>query len=260
MNTGVLKKIIPNSIIEKIRAIYYWNYDYYCPFCKGYFKNFNSFGLDFPVLKEKYVVGGGYRLNTACPNCSSSDRERLVYLYLKKKTDILKKKIKLLHIAPEKHLSKIFISSDNIKYIQGDKYNYSENTLKLDIAHIPFPDNEFDVIICNHVLEHVQNDRLAMSELFRVLKHNGWAILQVPVSLTLQKTYEDPNIISPKQREKAFGQSDHVRIYSKKNYINRLENTGFIVNIFNPFKENWNINIKKYAINPEEDIFVGLKK
>ncbi len=103
--------------------------------------------------------------------------------------------------------------------------------VKMDITKIQYPDHHFDAILCNHVLEHVDDDKRAMSELFRVLKPGGWAILQVPIALALQETYEDCSITSPTAREVAFGQSDHVRLYGN-DYTDKLQATGFIVNIF----------------------------
>ena len=107
---------------------------------------------------------------------------------------------------------------------------------QMDLAHIPFPDGTFDAIICNHVLEHIVDDLKAMAELHRVLKPGGWSILQVPISLSLRTTYEDFSIATPKEREEAFGQNDHVRIYGQ-DYVSRLERAGFKVNVFDWWTE-----------------------
>ncbi len=271
--SSVLKRIIPFPIGVKIRgfwqrimAIYYTGSKYYCPYCKRHFRKMLKGGFDFPVIKEKHIVGGGYRINDVCPRCYSTDRDRLVFLYLKNKTDIFEKKIKLLHIAPEGCLKALLLSYPNIEYFTGDKYSkgyqgyyYDRDVIQMDITNIPYEDNKFDVIICNHVLEHITDDKAAMSELFRVLKPGGWAMLQVPISLVLDKTFEDKSITSEKDREKYFGQFDHIRIYAK-DYKDKLENVGFKVTIHSPFKENWNItDIEKYAINPEEEIYIAHK-
>jgi len=128
-------------------------------------------------------LGGGYRY-ALCPRCHSTDRERLIYWYIVNKTSILhsQKMIKLLHIAPEKNLQKVLKASTKINYISGDLNPLVNCDIRLDIADMDFEDDYFDFIICNHVLEHVQDDRKAMSELFRVLKPGGKAILQVPIS------------------------------------------------------------------------------
>ena len=241
--------------------------NFFCLYCNGYFKELLPFGFDFPVLQKNKVIGAGSRL-CVCPGCYSTDRERLLLLYLtKKSSEIFDKetKIKLLHVAPEKNLSFVLSSQSNIEYIAGDKFpssykNYShlEECITLDITNLADQDHIFDIIICNHVLEHIHDDRTAMSELHRILKPGGWAILQVPISLVLEETYEDFSRTSPEERENAFGQFDHVRIYSR-DYLKRLESVGFRVSTHNPIKENWTSDLYKYGINPLEDVIVGHK-
>jgi len=208
-------------------------------------------------LKEKNVVGGGYRLNSTCPRCSSSDRERLIYLYLKNKTELFYKDIKVLHVAPERNLQRVLMAHPNIDYLCAD-LDSAFTMVKMDITNIKYENNFFDVIICNHVLEHIINDRIAMSELYRVLKPGGWAILQVPLSLSLNKTYEDPKVTTPEEREKVFGQKDHVRIYAK-DYKDRLEKIGFIVDINSYVNELDEFTIHKYQLLKEENIYICSK-
>jgi ubiquinone/menaquinone biosynthesis C-methylase UbiE len=163
----------------------------------------------------------------------------------------------LLHIAPEKNLQKVLKASNNIEYISGD-LNPLVADRKIDITNINFENDCFDFIICNHVLEHIQDDRKAMSELFRVLKSGGEAILQVPISKYNKKTFEDFSITSPEGRERYFGQKDHVRIYGK-DYKKRLESVGFKVNLYD-IKNDLSIqDIKKYGINKEEILYIGKK-
>jgi len=141
---------------------------------------------------------GGHRY-TLCPRCYSSDRERLVYRYITKKSNILNssKNIRLLHVAPEKNLRKILKSFSRIKYISGD-LNPLVADRKIDITNINFENDYLDFIICNHVLEHIVDDQKAMREFFRVLKPKGITILQVPISKVLKQTFEDFSIILPK--------------------------------------------------------------
>jgi len=144
-----------------------------------------------------------------------------------------------------------------IKYISGD-LNLLVADRKIDITDINFENDYFDFIICNHVLEHVQDDRKAMSELFRVLKPDGEAILQVPISKYNKETFEDFSIVSPREREKYFGQKDHVRIYGK-DYKNRLENVGFKLEIYD-IKKALNIKeAKRLGLNREEILYVCFK-
>ncbi len=139
-----------------------------------------------------------------------------------------------MHFAPEKMFYDIFSTNKDIEYYPCDlspkAYTYDGNVkiIKADITKIPFQENYFDVIICNHVLEHITADGLATSELYRVLKKDGWAILQVPIDYKREATYEDFSITTPKGREKAFGQKDHVRWYGQ-DYKDRLKKAGFIV-------------------------------
>jgi ubiquinone/menaquinone biosynthesis C-methylase UbiE len=132
--------------------------------------------------------------------------------------------------------------------------------VRMDITDIQYPDNYFDAIICNHVLEHVIDDYKAMTELHRVLKPGGWAVLQVPISLSLGKTYENPSVTTAREREEAFGQDDHVRIYAK-DYVSRLERAGFTVNVFdwNGQAEKFGGRSNKYGLNEEEEIYSVVK-
>jgi SAM-dependent methyltransferase len=230
----ILKAIIPSNqraeLIKIIKKIRYYGFKYECPICNSKLRKFLPFGFNFPVLTQKKVIGGGYRPNALCPVCGSDDRERLLYLSLSIKTDVFKKRIKLLHVAPEIALSSLLKKQTNIEGVTAD-INSDTVMVQMDITDIHYPDGTFDAVICNHVLEHIIDDRKAMHELHRILKPGGWGILQVPLSLSLEKTYEDNSILTMSERERAFGQSDHVRIYAK-DYYERLEAAGFQVNLF----------------------------
>ena len=231
----ILKSLIPvnarSSFQCRYPKVYWFGLRYKCPFCNSHLRTLLPSGCDFAVLKEKEVVGGGKRDNVLCPICRSRDRERLLYLYLLNKTQVFKKPIQLLHVAPEARLAKVLRPKMPSGYLTAD-ISPEDGMIQMDITDIQFPDCFFDAIICNHVLEHIIDDRRAISELYRTLKPGGWAILQVPISLTLKGTYEDFTITTRKGREDAFGQWDHVRIYAL-DYPNRLANAGFVVS---PFK------------------------
>jgi SAM-dependent methyltransferase len=249
-----LKKILPVRLKQQIKLIIHKGNRYICPFCNYSARDLSVIGYDFPVLREKQVIGGGKRYG-GCYKCGSSDRERLIYLYLKEKLDIFKSKNKsILHIAPEKHLSRVLLDFKFDEYVCGDLfaegYNYPEYVKKIDVLDIPYKDNTFDLIICSHVLEHIPDDLSAMKELYRVLKRGGLAILQVPISANSSETFEDSSVIDPRQREIIFGQYDHVRIYGQ-DYFRRLEKSGFKVNRINLYSE-----FMKYGLNRDEDIFV----
>lgn len=246
----------------KLKQIYikakFLGLNYQCPFCQSRLKRLKPFGLKFPVLVEKNVIGGGYRLNALCPVCNSLDRERLLYLYLLNKTNVFTDKLKLLHIAPEAGLSRVIKKHSNIDYLTSD-INSNTVMVKMDITKIDLPDNSFDVIICNHVLEHIIDDKKAMHELHRVLKLGGWGILQVPISLSISKTFEDSSVVIPEKREEVFGQSDHVRIYAL-DYVDRLEESGFNVAQFKWWEdEQFGPPKNKFGLIQDETLFIVTK-
>ena len=171
--------------------------------------------------------GRSGRDNALCPHCLSLERHRLMYLYLQRKTNFFKDNLKLLHVAPEYCFIDRFERMKNLDYITADIESPLAK-VKMDIHQIPFPDNTFDVTFCNHVMEHVDDDIKAMSELYRVLKPGGWAIIQSPQDLSKATTYEDASITDPKEREKHFWQDDHLRLFGR-DYGKRLEKGGFKV-------------------------------
>jgi SAM-dependent methyltransferase len=234
---------------------------YECPLCQARLGSLHPLGENFPVLVEKNVVGGRQR-NARCPCCKSSDRERLIYLFLLYQTDLFSRPTKLLHVAPEKRLTKLIAKFSHLDYLTADLDSSPSRVMEqMDITDIHYPDASFDAILCNHVLEHVPEDRVAMTELYRVLRPGGWAILQVPISLTLDTTFEDPSISSPEERERAYGQHNHVRLYGR-DYIKRLQSVGFIVNEFtwSKYPKYFGGSKNKYGLNPDEVIFFAVKQ
>lgn len=167
------------------------------------------------------------RENVLSPSTLSLERHRLLWLYLKEKTDFFIAPLKVLHFAPEQAFYKRFRKLKNLEYTTTD-LNSPLADVKADICNLPFKDNSYDFIICNHVLEHIPDDAKAMSELYRILKPGGTAILQIPQDMDREETYEDFNITDPKEREKHFGQYDHVRVYGL-DYFDRLRSAGFKV-------------------------------
>ena len=190
----MVKPAVLTKICSRLRVVLnrvqYYGFRYKCPFCRAHLKTFLPSGRHFPVLKEKHVIGGGYRQNALCPICGSMDRERLLYLYLYYETDIFERPVKLLHVAPESNVKTVLLKKENISYLTAD-LNSKSVMMTMDITSISYYENSFDIIICNHVLEHIIDDRKAMAELYRILKPGGWAILQVPISTSIENTYED---------------------------------------------------------------------
>ena len=264
----LFKKLIPSKLKiplrnfrDRINIAKYRGNNYECPFCNLSVRQFLPYGKDIAVIKEKEIIGAGLR-NVKCPKCYSIDRERLMYFYLKNNfsKNFNTFDLKILHIAPKKNLMN-YLSNLNFKeYVCGDLfaegYHYSNFVQKLDVTDLPFEHNYFDFVICNHVLEHINEDTRAMKEIHRVLKKNAQAVLQVPISFKIDKTFEDPKITSSKQREIAFGQRDHVRIYGK-DYVSRLESCGFSVEVSNFSAEHK--ELEYYGINTIEPIFIAMK-
>jgi SAM-dependent methyltransferase len=150
-------------------------------------------------------------------------------LYLKYRTDVSDKKQQMIHFAPERSLSKFIIREDKFIYLTADLY-MSPVDLKLDIEHMSAcEDAQFDCFLCSHVLEHVVDDIKAMKELYRILKPGGWGVVMSPIIPSLEMTYEDFSLTTPKERLRHFGQKDHVRVYAKNDFIKKLENAGFHV-------------------------------
>lgn len=189
-----------------------------CPLCERRFDRFRAYTAG--VSSNNYLM---------CPSCGSLGRHRLDWLFLRERTNLLREPIRLLHVAPELSLGARFDALENVEYVSAD-YDSALADEQMDIRDIKYPDAAFDAIVCNHVLEHVDDDRRALSELFRVLKPGGWALLQVPIGRAGQATYDDPSVMTDRDRQRLFGQYDHVRIYGS-DYPERLAEAGFDVEV-----------------------------
>ena len=263
---SAIKAVVPYRVYAPIQdalrylsSFRYLGSRYHCPFCNVRFARFLPDGFDLGVLEEKQVVGAGYRLNSKCPRCFSKDRERLLYLFLKhKKPQVFERRMALLHVAPEKNLARFLRALPNVEYLSADLDSPIAGEV-MDVTDLPLADDAYDVILCCHVLEHVEDDGAAMRELFRVLKPGGFAILQVPISYAQAATREDPSITGPREREAAFGQSDHVRIYGP-DYFRRLESAGFRVTVHDPAQDFDPRDVTRYALLTGEKVFECAKE
>ena len=197
------------------------------------------------------------RKNALSPSTLSLERHRLLWLYLKNETVLFEKKIKLLHFAPEQAFYKRFKKLRNIQYDTID-INSPLAKIKADICDLPIKENTYDFILCNHVLEHVLDDNKAMSELYRVLKKGGTGIFQIPIDMKREKTFQDDSITDKLERNKIFGQYDHVRVYGK-DYFKKLEDTGFKVQQIDYSKKFSDKEILKFSIIRGEIIPVCTK-
>jgi SAM-dependent methyltransferase len=225
-----------------------------CPFCAWHFRSFIPAGFDYPVLSKNRVIGAGPRANDICPRCNSNARERLIYLYIRERTTVLSDRLTLLHVAPEPQLQKILARIPSLRYVTSD-LEAPNTMLRADLMELPLPDSVFDALICSHVLEHVADDRKGMRELLRVLKPGGWAILQVPIALALERTYENPAITDEQGRIREFGQRDHVRLHGL-DYFDRLKAAGFSVWTFKTASEFGQPYCSRYGLESSEDLYI----
>lgn len=212
-----------------------------CTVCEEKFKKFLPYGRLHP------------RENALCPNCLALERHRLMYLYLKEKTNFFTDNLKVLHVAPEYCFINRFEQLKNLDYLTADIESPLAK-VKMDIENIQFPENSFDVIFCNHVLEHVSDFPKATSELFRVLKPGGWAIMQSPQDMRMATTHEDPTITDPRERERVFLQSDHLRLFGR-DYGKELAKAGFRVKEDHFVTEMPIEQAKRYALPMEEIVY-----
>ena len=252
-----VKKVIPNWVLRKYTkykiAQRHKGQDVFCPICRSYFNRFGTYGLN-------------HRENARCHYCGSLERHRLIWKYVFESSDILKNEtaLRVLHFAPELFFYKRFSKMKFKTYVPCDlfpqKYSYIGpiRIEKVDITEIPYENDYFDFIICNHVLEHIPDDHKAMSELFRVMKKGGQGIFQVPMDTNSDTTYEDWTITEPHERVEAFGQEDHVRLYGN-DYKDRLEAVGFQVHLDDYALQFSEMERFKYGVDGNEIIYKCVK-
>ena len=229
------------------------------PLIKWYFKG-NQFTDPIDGSSYRKFLPYGYqnlRENALCPGTLSLERHRLLWLYLSRETDFLTRSLRVLHIAPEQVFYTKFKTLDNWAYTTTDLHSPLAD-VKADICALPFKNEEYDLIFCNHVLEHIPNDQKAMEELYRVLKKGGALIAQVPLDESREITFEDDSITDKKERTRIFGQYDHVRIYGI-DYYSRLEKTGFDVTAVQSISGLSQTDFVRFALPKNERIPVAVK-
>jgi SAM-dependent methyltransferase len=245
----LVRKVVPARVRQKLRRTYerirYRGKNRFCPVCGSYSARFAPGGK------------GTVRPDSRCPDCGALERHRLIAVFLKDWTDLYEGHgYTFLHVAPEPSLEREFRQIPNLDYITADLLD-PRAMVRMDITDIQYPNDYFDIIYCSHVLEHVQDDQKAMREFARVLKSTGWAVLQVPISGEV--TFEDVNVVDPKERFRLFGQEDHVRRYGY-DYKDRLTWSGFIVQEIASETVVDSDNITLMRINKGEKIFFCTKQ
>jgi len=227
------------------RALFFVGGEFICPCCGWRLRTFTRGGTSFK--KRPY----GY-----CPRCNSKARHRRDWLFLQEKTNLFSERLCLLHVSPKYALSRRFANMPNIRFVGVDIEQRPYVSRLVDITDIPFESNFCDAIICIHVLEHIEQDRKAIRELYRVLKPGGWAMITVPINLD-RRTYEDPTIVTPAERKKQFGEAQHVRVYGF-DFKDRLKESGFEVHLDRGADIAFDTK-EKYGLLDDENVFYCTK-
>jgi SAM-dependent methyltransferase len=233
-----------HALLGTARSIRYRGELVECPCCESTFSGF---------LRHRG------RSSAKCPRCGALERHRLLWLFLERETDLFRADGgTLLHIAPEYAFLRRFSRTAGLRYVTGD-IDSALATHELDVMDLPFDDESFDFLMCNHVLEHVADDRRALEEFNRVLKPGGWAILMCPVDYRREATLEDPRIVTAEDRHHAFGQSDHVRLYGR-DYPDRLAAAGFSVRVSRYLESFDDDAIVRFGLRRDEDDAFGVEE
>ena len=212
-----------------------------------------------PPLMQALNLVGSDTTRFSCPHCLSHDRERHLWLYLQA-CGIAEtiSALRILHIAPEPNLASRIETQRPAIYVRGDFSPTAPNILRIDVMAIPFPEAYFDLVIANHVLEHVADDLMALREVTRVLAPGGYAILQTPYAALLETTWSDPGVRTPNARLHAFGQEDHVRLYGR-DIFSRIASVGLLDRTQTHGQSLATADPSRLGINPVEPLFLFQK-
>ena len=239
---------IPRTVLQRLASwavpvlgVLYTGRGKECPVCGCRKRKFLPYG---------YVTS---RENALCPRCLALERHRLIWLWIERETNLANQPRKMLHIAPEVALMRKFnqiYTSNRELYVTADLESPLA-TLHFDVQHIPLEDESFDIIICNHLLEHVESDHMALKELYRVMRHGGWGIILSPIDESRETTFEDDSITDEAERTRIFGQYDHRRIYGR-DYADRLRKAGFEVKVIDYASQLSPAERTRYALTDEK--------
>lgn len=251
------KKIIPHNIRIFLRKVN-WKRHY---FIQNLFSKPNSNKVYCPIAKKEFKSFIKINHHLLTPSNGARERQRLIWHYLVHELHILDKPARILHVAPELPFLEILKRQKNLEYVAADKmvdgYSNQKGIENIDLTELKFDDASFDYVLCNHVLEHIPDDRAAISEIYRVMKMGGTGVITVPINEEFKETYEDNTITSPKERKKHFGQWDHVRWYAQ-DIKYRFEEVGFSVEM-NRYSDNFSeAEFKKFGFC--KDILIVLRK
>lgn len=210
------------------------------------------------VALEADIVGSDVE-NFECPVCGCHDRERHLFLYLQA-AGLLPQLggARILHFAPETHLQRVIKAAGPAHYERADLFPRQTGVHKLDLTAIDRPDQSFDFVIANHVLEHVDDDARALREILRVLQPGGRAILQTPFAAARRGTFEDPTICDEAGRLRAFGQEDHCRLYGA-DFVDHVQSFGFVSQVAEHARLLPGVDSFVFGVNPREPFLLFRK-
>ncbi len=227
------------------RAVLYAGRKYICPCCGLGLRAFTRGGASFRMRDCGY-----------CPRCNSKARHRRIWLFLEQKTNLFAGPLRVLDISPKYSFSRRFSAMPNLEYVAVDLLKRLNISARMDLTATALRSDTFDAVLCSHVLEHIVEDRAAMREIYRVLKPGGWALVSAPIRLD-QATFEDPTIVDPKARQRAFGETEHVRFYGR-DLRHRLEACGFKVQLDLGRDVDQHSRLR-YGLRDDENIFYCVK-
>ncbi len=264
----LFKKVFGKKVIRKtqkridrfVKFLNQFGGNKQCYVCRRKFHHFTTYRGGFKnrseYLKRLDMVGSDVD-NFCCMYCGAHDRERHLFMYFGRLNLWPKMKdARILHFAPEHHLSLKISEQSPMQFIKADLHPGSEDVIKIDATHIPYDDEFFDFLIANHILEHIPDYRLALAEFFRVLKPGGMAVLQTPFSKILKNNFEDANLATDELRLFFYGQEDHVRIFGKYQFFKSIENTGFKLQIAKHGDLFHDHVAYVYGVNKKEDLIL----
>lgn len=233
------------DLLLALRALLFLGRRYTCPCCGWRVRAFTAGGATLKTRELSY-----------CPRCNSKARHRRIWLFLRQRTNLFTEPVHLLHVSPKYALSRRFVRMRGLDYVGADLNDRPNIHVRMDLTATPFRSAQFDAVICVHVMEEIVDDGAAMREIHRVLAPGGWALVSVPTRMD-DETYEDWTIVDPKERQRAFGEKAHVRVYGY-DLVHRLEDAGFKVDV------DWAEDVDqqtrdRYGLRDDENIFLCTK-
>jgi len=257
-----LTNLLPQPVRFGLRKALFYGGAQRCVLCESRVRGFRAHGGGAAVLDARKVVGGMRRTDDRCPVCHGADRTRMMMHYLATEAGVGKRPLRVLHVAPDFGLYLWLKRQPQVAYVATDidaaRYRHIDGIQSADLTAAPFPDDSFDVIICSHVLEHIPDDRAAFAELLRILRPGGRALLLTPFALDGKGTDEDPSINDAAEQDRRFGQWDHVRIYDREDFLNRMRGAGFEAALYDAYAAD-TARAAALHLNPQEKLPIGRK-